>query len=119
MEMRNIKHHAIVVTSNEKDKIELVRKKSIEIYEVFMETKNGKALVGQMTIGLINNFYSFMIAPDGSKEGYDTSEDGDIAREKICSFIESLKDINGINPVNYIEVCFGSDDGTAKIINHN
>jgi hypothetical protein len=117
--MRNIVHHAIVITSNEKDKIELVRNKAFELYGLHMETKNGKALVGPLTIGLINNFYTFLICPDGSKEGYDTSDDGDIVRNKICSFIESLQETTGTNPVNYVEVSYGADDGTAKIINHN
>jgi hypothetical protein len=117
--MRNIKHHAIIVTSNDKAQIELVRKRCIELYNQFMEFNNGKALVGNLTLGVINNFYSFMIAPDGSKEGYDTSDDGDLVRKKICNFIDSLKSPEGYNAVNYVEVYFGSDDGTANVLQHN
>ncbi|MBY0424381.1 MAG: hypothetical protein K2Q22_01990 [Cytophagales bacterium] len=117
--MQNIKHHAIIVTSNDRERIELVRKKAIELYTLTMEANNGKSLVGPLTIGLINNFYTFLIAPDGSKEGYDTSDDGDIVREKICTYIDSLKDINNYNPISYIEVYFGTDHGTAAVVRHN
>lgn len=119
MEMTNIKHHAIIVTSNEKQQLEAVRKKAIELYDQFMEANKGRTLVGQITIGLINNFYSFMITPDGSKEGYDVSEDGDLVRKKICDFIDSLKNTKGYNSVRFVEVSFGSDDGFAEIISHN
>lgn len=117
--MRNIKHHSIIVTSGDREKIEWVRQQAILFYQQTMEAKNGKALVSPISLGLINNFYSFYIIPDGSKEGYDISEDGDMVREKICLAIESLKGPDGTNPVNYVEVYFGADEGTAGVIRHN
>ena len=84
-----------------------------------MEAKRGASLVSPMVESLINNFCSFFIAPDGSKEGYDASEDGDRIRELVIELIETEKALDGQNPIRYVEVFYGDDNNEAKILNHN
>lgn len=84
-----------------------------------MEAKNGYQLVSPIVDSLINQFCTFYIVPDGSKEGYDASEDGDIIRRMIIDLISQQKDENGENPFKFIEVCYGADDGSASILHHN
>jgi len=58
-----------------------------------------------------NGYSHFMVAPDGSKEGWDTSDEGDVLRERfIC----------GLDQVDYIEVEYGGDDSHhAYIVGHS
>jgi hypothetical protein len=57
-----------------------------------------------------------VIYPDGSKEGHETSDDGDILRKKIGDHLDQLNKVNKENPVDYIEVYFGSDDGKTGVV---
>lgn len=70
--MGHIKHEAIVVTSSRPEHADMARKEAIEL--------------GLITTPLVksesNGYVSFLIAPDGSKEGWADSDKGDAAREK-------------------------------------
>ena len=84
-----------------------------------MEAKRGASLVSPLVESIINNFFSFFIAPDGSKEGYDASDDGDKIRKLIIELIEKSKNADGYNPFRYAEVCYGDDNYESKILSHN
>ena len=84
-----------------------------------MEAKNGQQLISPIIPSLINRFCSFFIAPDGSKEGYDASDDGDIIRRKTLDFLNSLADMNGENNIRFVEVCYGSEDQKAVVLSNN
>ncbi len=117
--MKNIKHHAIIVTCNDKESLELVRSEVLRLYKSNMEAKNGHQLVSPIIDSLINRFSSFFIAPDGSKEGYDASDDGDKVRKKIVEFLRSLDEPDGTNSIKFVEVFFGSDEGLAAVEANN
>ncbi|MDX2191338.1 MAG: hypothetical protein SFY32_15910 [Bacteroidota bacterium] len=117
--MRNTRHHSIIVTTNDKAALAKLRLEIIAIYQSKMEAKNGAQLISPIVESLINNHCSFFIAPDGSKEGYDASEDGDNVRKHVVSLIESKKDKDGNNVFYYVEVYYGDDNGKAEILNHN
>ena len=98
--MGYIRHHAIVVTCWEGDQIERAHCKAIEIG---LPVSN---VVGPQ----VNGYSSFFIAPDGSKEGWEDSEDGNEKREAFkawlpgdCSYCE------------WVEVAYGHDDNEALI----
>ena len=76
--MRNIRHHALVFTCKDKKLIESIRSKALEIYKLHMEASNGSLLVSEIKNSIVNHYSSFFIIPDGSKEGYDASDDGDV-----------------------------------------
>lgn len=66
------KHHAIVVTALDEKYIKPAHEKAVEIFGSMCSE-----IVGSNT----NGYVSFFIAPDGSKEGWRESADGDDRRE--------------------------------------
>lgn len=120
--MGYIKHNAIVVTGWGKEKMEEARQKAIEIFEDCFkdepfksEELYGGTLVSEIVAGLINGYMSFFIAPDGSKEWWETSDNGDRAREKFFDWLR--KDEDGY--YDYVEIQFGGDDNHENIIRSN
>src|SRR6266404_5014428 len=57
-----------------------------------------------------NGSTSFFIPPDGSKEGWPESKQGDKRREKFKEFLR------GKRCVDWVEVSFGADDTRARIV---
>ena len=74
------------------------------------EIFNGQ-LVSELVKGVINDQCSFFIAPDGSKEGWETSQECDVMRE---TFTEWLRTEGRRN--DYVEVRFGGDDDQDYIV---
>lgn len=115
--MRNIRHHALVVTCNNRKVIESIRSKAIELYKVHMEASNGSLLVSEIKESIVNHYASFFIIPDGSKEGYDASDDGDVIRERLIEFITPLTASEEYH-LSYGEISYGADDGKTTF-KHN
>ena len=115
--MSRIHHNAIVITSNNKKAIEYVYKKADELFEGY---------ITNMTEGFNNGYLSFLVVPDGSKEGWDTSNSWDVKRAEFIDWIETCK-IEGIysqpSPiryfVEYVEVEFGNELHEAKVLHTN
>ena len=107
--LRNIKHHIVVVTAHDAKLAEDLRKRISELYKRNMEAKNGFQLISPIVSSLINNYHTFFIGPDGSKEGYDLSDDGDNIRAKVLELLESYQTDDGTFPVNYVELFYGDD----------
>lgn len=106
--MGYIKHHTIIVSSLY-DKFAIkAHKKAVKI---FTKVLGEPGLVSPVIISNTNQTASFFIAPDGSKEGWETSQLGDDAREKFIAFL--LKD----SGCNFVEITFGGDDDYCKILN--
>jgi hypothetical protein len=102
--MGYIKHNAAIITSTRESDIELAHAKAKELY-----TEGEMAqLVGEIIPGLVNGQYSFFIAPDGSKEGWDHSDTHDAVRNKYLDWLfqERVERIR----VDYVDVRFGGDD---------
>jgi len=93
--MGMIRHHAIVVTSFYKE-------------EAHHWQSEAKAIFGQLVSDVIpgthNGYFSFMIAPDGSKEFWPPS---DANNEKRAKFLERLqtREFKG----RAVEVAFGEN----------
>ena len=101
--MGYIKHDAIICTTWKKEDADEAQKKAIEILE---KNKEGSgSLVSEMVEYIINGGYSFFIAPDGSKEGWDDSNVCDNARKDFLDWLSKSE-----NYCDYIEVRFGGDD---------
>ena len=117
--MKNIRHHTIIITGNDKAKLERLRNEIINLYKEKMEAKKGFTLVSPIVDSLINNFCTFFIAPDGSKEGYESSEDGDIIRKYVIELLKKQKDADGEDLFRFVEVFYGDDNKECRILNHN
>lgn len=107
-----IKHSAIVVTGYE-EAIKHAYHKALHVFTDAFPSLTKGILVSEIVKGVKNGTHSFFIAPDGSKEGWESSNRGDVAREK---FVEWLKETN---EVYFVEVMFGEDCNNACIVNEN
>jgi hypothetical protein len=117
--MGYIKHHTIVVTGFTPEKVIIAHKKAKEIFEKNFQkelyTKNiSSRLVSDVIEGLANGQTSFFIAPDGSKEGWETSNNADDAREQFLDWLSKSE-----TWCDYIEVTFGGDDEAEYITRSN
>lgn len=96
------RHHAIVVTSWQE---ESVRKAWAAAREAF---DGVQAHVSEITPVAINGYASFLVAPDGSKEGWNESNDNDAARDRYVNWLRHASDYSVW--VSWVEVNFGGDD---------
>ena len=104
--MGYIAHHAIVVTGFDMAHTDLARQAAQEAFSyVHMEY-----LVGDLIGPAVNGYCSFVVAPDGSKEGWDESDAGDTARAAFVAWLRT----EGM--VDWVEVRFGGDDYDAARI---
>ena len=97
-----VAHHAIVVTS----------------YEPHVTKAHGIALdlfpagyVSPLSPSLVNGFRTFCVFPDGSKEGWDESMQGDEKREEFVRWLRSHAYDDGSSPYEWAEVHYGEIDG--------
>jgi hypothetical protein len=95
--MGYIKHHAIVLTTW--DDVGAVIRKARSL---------GLEVIGP-GCSKVNGYQTITICPDGSKEGWTESDQGDWARADLKEWLKGQ--------VNYewVEVAYGSDDGYASV----
>lgn len=101
-----IRHSAIVVTSGFRDRLERVHRKATEL---------GMAVSG-IVDSPINGYYSFFVAPDGSKEGWPDSDEGDRRRAEFAAALEGTRACDGGAYIDWIEVMYGTDDGWNRVV---
>lgn len=92
-------HNAIVVTGCMDEPLEEARALAVEIFQ----------WVSPISPPTITGFRSFLIPPDGSKEGWPESDAGDKARESYWSALGQLSYSDGSHPCSAVEVRFGGD----------
>jgi len=110
--MGHTTHNAIIVTSWEEDLLQKANEKAISIF-------GSIAAVSPITPATMNGYRSFLIAPDGSKEGWDHSNIGDQKRACFINWLDAQAYDDGGNALDYVEVQFADDYGEIKIIRHN
>lgn len=94
--MSYTKHHVIIVTSFMKSHIYLAHAQANMIMQ---------PLVTNVYSSPLNEWYTFFIRPDGSKENWKDSDDYNKKRKE---FLRWMKKEN--NFCDYVEVMFGSDE---------
>jgi len=106
--MGYIKHHAIIVTAGDKGNANTGKQKAESLGLECTE------IVGSR----INGYYTFVIIPDGSKEGWADSNKGDEARAEWIKWARSAY-TSGVW-LDWALVRFGGDDSDmAEIEDHN
>lgn len=98
--MGYVKHHAIVVTDWNAERCQAAHAKAIEM-----------GFDASEILYTINCTASFLVAPDGSKEGWDESDAFDVKREQFRAYLREAT-------VDFVEVAFGGDFRDAAIIEH-
>lgn len=99
-------HDAILVIAWDEENAEKAHSKAMEIFNV--EDKpfdiNFQRLVSPLVQSVTNGYYSFFIAPDGSKEGWDTSDKGDKVRDKFEEWLKKF------GKCRWVHINFPEDD---------
>jgi hypothetical protein len=108
-----IRHHAIVVTGMHDWTIGGNLPDIHEAREAAVDL--GNALVSDVVGPGVNGTSSFLVAPDGSKEGWANSDEGDNARSR---FIDWLRKRGEGGYYAWAEVVLGEDDAEATVERH-
>ena len=62
----------------------------------------------------VNNVSSFMVGPDGSKEGWEESKLGDEQREQFIKHFDRYAYEDGSTSIKWAEVQYGDDEGEGN-----
>jgi hypothetical protein len=109
--MGYIRHHAILVTSGlSTGQIEAAHAKAVGWFG---------HTVSAIIESHINGYKSFAVMPDGSKEGWDESDRGDIAREAFVAFLISQRYEDNSSPCDWVEVQYGDDERQTLVVRHS
>lgn len=116
--MGYMRHHAILVTSwkikhdtvTEAPNLKLAHKKAREIF--------GKT-VTPIIKSPVNGYGTFMVAPDGSKEGWTDSAAGDDRRAAFIKWLDEHRYDDGSSSFDWVEVQYGDDEGATFVVAHN
>lgn len=105
--MGHVAHNAIIVTSwGDRTQAALDKARSFGL------------ATSELIPGVANSYESFLVAPDGSKEGWPESEDGDRRREWFKSWLRDQRDEEGSSHLEWVEVRYGADEDDAKVVDH-
>ena len=64
-------------------------------------------ITGDQTAVLKNNKQTIIMAPDGSKKGWDVAIEGERIRDMFIKKLESFDYEDGSNPFDFVEVSYG------------
>lgn len=104
--MGYIQHHAIVVTTYDEVRADQARAAAAaNRCPVTAAHKSG-----------VNSYYTFLVLPDGSKEGWFESDFDDRNRGAFVSWLRSQAFDDGSNPYAWVEVQYGDDDGVTMVV---
>lgn len=112
-------HHAVLVTSWDRKLTELARNKAIELApegEPWSPNVDFKDLVSPIVGSVVNGYSSFFIAPDGSKEGWETSDQGDAWRAAFTKWCDGQRYDDNSSSLTWALVQFGDENGDDKIL---
>ena len=103
-----ITHHCVVVTAwNDAD----AEKAHHEAEVLFTDL----AHVTPLSPPAINSYVTFVVCPDGSKEGWGDSLHGDAAREQFKEWLRAQCYSDGSSPFEWAEISYGSDPDCARV----
>lgn len=102
-------HHTIVVTSWKEELLTEAHAKAVEL---------GCTASPITPVGVngYRSFAAFFVAPDGSKEGWDRSDIGDVQRLGLLAWMDQQRYEDGSTALDWVEVQFGEDDYLAPVI---
>lgn len=104
--MGYMRHHAIVVTSSAPELIKAAYTRAVEL---------GMSVTG-MTPEVINGYSSFLVAPDGSKEGWAESDAGDLRRDQFTAWLDGQRYADDSTSLGWVEVQFDDDEHETAIV---
>jgi hypothetical protein len=104
--MGYMRHHAIIVTSWDNDRIVVAH---------VVATELGLS-VTSLTDEVTNGYRSFLVGPDGSKEGWDASNAGDAQRALFVEWLNRHRYEDGSTPYDWALIQYGDDDQDNRLL---
>jgi hypothetical protein len=105
--MGYMRHHAIIVSDHGYgDHIEGALDKARQL----------GCAVSELVASPVNGLRSFLVAPDGSKEGWAESDLGDERRALFVEYLLAQSYEDGSSPLSWVEVQYGDDAWKTEII---
>ncbi len=115
--MGYMRHHAIVVTSWKQELLEQAHAKATELGQRNPEVPPKRLWqVSEITPESTNCYRSFLVAPDGSKEGWDTSDAADAARAEFVQWLDEQRYEDRSTALDWVVVQFGDENRETRII---
>lgn len=106
--MTAVMHDTIVVTSWNRALLKAAHSKA----------KSLMTHVSGIVPGTVNSYTSFMVAPDGSKEGWAESDEANTARETLLAWMDGKAYEDGSNSLEYVAVRFGDEEAPEVSANN-
>lgn len=103
--MGYVRHDAVIVTVGDYEEL---HQKVAEFRDSLPEEFQ-RLVVGPVE-SVSNFYYSYVFLPDGSKEGWKPSDDGDLYREKFVRIFNSFERSNDI-----VKVTYGGDSDAVSV----
>lgn len=100
-----IRHHAIIVTHW--DIAKAISARDVALLH--------HLAVSPIDVTEVNGYATFAVFPDGSKEGWGESANGDIRRNAFVDWLRLQESEPGYPLYEWAELCYGSDDGGAAV----
>lgn len=110
------RHHAIVVTGLLRDNCGVSFPR---IEDAHAEARALFPRVTEIIESDLNGYGSFLIPPDGSKEGWSESDEGDAKRARFTGWLRSKQYEDGSSPFRWVEVQYGDDERETIVTAHS
>ena len=106
--MGYMRHHAIIVTSWDANRLATAHAKASELF----------ARISPIIPSSINGYgyASFFIPPDGWKEGWAESDNGDSQRNLYVEWLDLQRYGDGSSWLKWAEVQYGNEDGDNRLV---
>ena len=101
--MGYIRHNAIIATGWQNEAVQALCD--------FAKSIGTEAISGEE---MTNGYRTVIITPDGSKEGWETSTNGDARRGRIREWLRNAGERGMF--FEWCEVAYGNDDGNAQVV---
>jgi hypothetical protein len=115
------RRHAIVVSGYEDGVLE-AHGAAKRIFSDDPENGWQGQMVSPLVKSISNGEASFFVGPDGSNEGWNTSDEGDRRRAKFVGWLRHRSeesDYDRIFTADWVEVLFGDDEDRAEVVAHS
>lgn len=112
-------HHMIVVTSYHLELVQRAHARAREIFCVPRMAAGKHMQVTDILTSPVNHYYTFFVPPDGSKEGWSDSEDGDARRALFITWLNAQRFEDGSTSLKWAEVQYGDDSRDNRMLRHD
>jgi len=103
-------HHAIIVSTNSPERE--------DIQKAWMVAQDIGCGVTNWVCSQVNATRTFIVIPDGSKEGWPESNEGDERREEFVDWLKAQEYADGSSSYHWVELSYGDEDGKKpEVIN--